>query len=79
MDLTPAEFVLFIVLGSFGLVVFFAVISRSRHARAQGRANTETVVCRICLHAFEDLRDDRVVACPACGARNEKTRRKHTV
>lgn len=76
MDLTPVELVLFVLLASFGLVGIFAAISRLRHARDEARACAEVVVCRLCLHAFEDLRDEKIVNCPVCGALNEKQRRR---
>ncbi|MEO5913132.1 MAG: hypothetical protein ABIS50_02790 [Luteolibacter sp.] len=74
MDLTLADFVLFVVLGSFALVPFFAVISRTLHNRVEKRSLANRVICRLCLHAFEDTSHVRTVDCPVCGATNEKGR-----
>lgn len=74
MDLTLADFVLYALLGSCAFVVFCAVVSRTLHVLAEGKSVAKRVVCRLCLHAFEDEGRERVVRCPACGAANEKGR-----
>ncbi|MES2658224.1 MAG: hypothetical protein V4689_06375 [Verrucomicrobiota bacterium] len=74
MDLKLADFVLIAVLGSFALVPVFAVISRTLHNRVEKRALANRVVCRLCLHAFEDSSHVRTIDCPVCGATNEKGR-----
>ncbi len=74
MELTLADFVFYVVLGCLALVPIFAVISRTRHLRAENRALARRVICRLCLHAFEDSSHLRTVACPVCGAMNEKGR-----
>jgi Zn finger protein HypA/HybF involved in hydrogenase expression len=74
MDLTLADFVWFVLLGSSGLVVLLAVVSRSLHARSEARSQENRVICRLCLHAFEDHSHERIVNCPQCGAANEKGR-----
>ncbi len=74
MDLTLADFVLFVVLGSFALVPIFAVVSRTLHSRVEKRALANRVICRLCLHAFEDTSHVRTVHCPVCSAINEKGR-----
>lgn len=74
MELTLADFVLYVVLGSFALVPVFAVISRTLHSRTEKRSLANRVICRLCLHAFEDTSHVRTVACPVCGAANEKGR-----
>ncbi len=74
MELTLADFVLYGVLGSFALVPIFAIISRTLHARTENRALAHRVICRLCLHAFEDRSHLATVDCPVCGARNEKGR-----
>lgn len=74
MDLTLADFVLFMLFGSCALVVVATLVSRTLHARAESRALAHRVVCRLCLHAFEDTGHGRIVNCPQCGAANEKGR-----
>ncbi len=74
MELTLANFVLYVLLGSFALVPVFAVFSRSLHARVEKRALANRVICRLCLHAFEDTSHVNNVDCPICGATNEKGR-----
>jgi predicted RNA-binding Zn-ribbon protein involved in translation (DUF1610 family) len=75
MELTLADFVLYAVLGSFALVPIFSVISRTLHARTEKRALKNRVICRLCLHAFEDRSHTSSVHCPACGAVNERKER----
>jgi protein-arginine kinase activator protein McsA len=75
MELTPANFVLYVVLGCFALVPIFSVISRTLHARSESRALKNRVICRLCLHAFEDRSHIGTVNCPTCGATNEKKER----
>ena len=74
MDLTLANFVLFVLLASFALVPFLAVVSRILHARAETRSLANRVICRLCLHAFEDASHLKTVDCPICGTTNEKGR-----
>ena len=74
MELTLADFVLYVVLGCFALVPIFAVISRTLHNRTEKRSLANRVICRLCLHAFEDTSHVRTVNCPVCHAANEKGR-----
>jgi hypothetical protein len=75
MELTLAEFVLGILLGSSALVVILAGVSRTLHARAEKRSLANRVICRLCLHAFEEASHVNTVPCPICGAANEKGHR----
>jgi hypothetical protein len=74
MELTLADFVLYVLVGTFVMVPVLAVISRFLHARVEKRALANRVVCRLCLHAFEDTSHVKTVDCPICGATNEKGR-----
>ena len=74
MELTLADFVLFVLFGSCAMAGFFAVVSRALHARSESRALAHRVICRLCLHAFEDHKQVKTVKCPHCGAANEKGR-----
>ena len=74
MDLTLADFVLFVLMGSCSMVVLFTLVSRTLHARVESRSLAHRVVCRLCLHAFEHTGHMGVVACPHCGVANEKGR-----
>jgi hypothetical protein len=74
MDLTLSDFVWIAVLGSGLLVVFCTVVSRTLHARSEGKSLANRVICRLCLHAFEDTSHVKIVHCPHCGAANEKGR-----
>ena len=74
MDLTLADFVLFVLLASSAMVVLFTIVSRILHARAESRSLAHRVICRLCLHAFEHTGHTGVVVCPHCGAANEKGR-----
>ncbi|MEI6176940.1 MAG: hypothetical protein WCS43_08615 [Verrucomicrobiota bacterium] len=74
MNLSLSDFVLFIVFGSCALVLLFAVVSRTLHARAESHSLANRVICRLCLHVFEDHGHDKIVQCPHCHAANEKGR-----
>ena len=74
MDLTLADFVLSVVFGAGALVVFFTIVSRTLHARSEARSLARRVICRLCLHAFEDESHQQVVICPHCGAATERGR-----
>ncbi|NQX00464.1 hypothetical protein HQ447_07370 [bacterium] len=74
MELTLTDFVLCVLLGSFALVPFFAVVSRTLHGRVEKHARANRVICRLCLHAFEDSSHVNTVDCPNCHASNEKGR-----
>ena len=74
MELTLADFVFYVLAGSFGLVVLFTLVSRTLKARAESRSLTNRVICRLCLHAFEDTSHIETVDCPSCGTMNEKGR-----
>lgn len=77
MDLTLADFVLFLLLGTSALVVFFSVVSRTLHNRAEARSLARRVICRLCLHAFETGERSKIVVCPHCGVANERGRSRH--
>lgn len=74
MELTLADFVFYVIAGSFALVPILAVISRTLHNRVEKRSLANRVVCRLCLNAFEDSSHVSTVHCPVCGAVNEKGR-----
>jgi hypothetical protein len=74
MEPTLAEFILAVVAGSGLLVFLLTVLSRVRHARSERRALAHRVICRLCLHAFEDHGHGQTVECPQCGAANERGR-----
>ena len=73
MELTITEFVWWVLIASGALVLGCALFSRYLHARTERRALTRRVVCRLCLHAFEDSSPDRIIACPACHTPNERS------
>ena len=66
MDLSLNEFVTGIVAGAFLLVASFTAISRIVRARGERQSLDRRIVCRLCLHAFEDNGHGRIVECPAC-------------
>ncbi len=74
MEISLADFVLYVLFGSFALVPIFAIVSRTLHKRVERRALAQRVICRLCLHAFEDSSHVHLVHCPICGAANEKGR-----
>ncbi|MCU0750343.1 MAG: hypothetical protein MUF13_12430 [Akkermansiaceae bacterium] len=74
MELSIAEFVLLVLGGSCALVVLCTVVSRTLHARSESKSLAHRVICRLCLHAFEDSTHVKIVHCPQCQAANEKGR-----
>ncbi len=74
MELTPADFVFYVLVGTFTVVPILALGSRLLHHRVEKRALANRVICRLCLHGFEDTSHVKTVICPACGALNEKGR-----
>ncbi len=74
MDLTLADFVLFVLLGTSSLIVIFAIGSRTLHNRVEGNSLARRVICRLCLYAFETRDSAKTVDCPHCGAANERGR-----
>jgi hypothetical protein len=74
MELTLADAVLWVLMASFALGLLGALTSRYFHARTERRALARRVICRLCLHAFEDSSRESIVACPACHALTEKGR-----
>ena len=74
MDLTLADFVVFVLAGSTLMVVIFAMGSRILNKRAEKSALAQRVICRLCLHAFEIRQSGRIVHCPHCDALNERGR-----
>ena len=74
MELTLADFVFYVVLGSGLVVLILSFFSRTMHARSEARALKNRVICRLCLHAFVESTNEKVVACPRCGAATEKGR-----
>jgi hypothetical protein len=74
MELTLTEFVLLVISGSCLAVLCFTVVSRTLHARSEARSLKRRFICRLCLHAYEDFGQGKVVPCPRCGAANERGR-----
>jgi uncharacterized CHY-type Zn-finger protein len=74
MDLSIAEFVLLVLGSSCMLVVLCTIVSRTLHARSESKSLAHRVICRLCLHAFEDSTHGKIVHCPQCNAANEKGR-----
>jgi hypothetical protein len=73
MELTIAEFAMWVLVGSAAAVLGCALISRYLHRRTEQAGLARRVICRLCLHTFEDVSRDRVVQCPACGALTQKS------
>ena len=72
MELTITDFVVWALLGSAALVLGCALLSRSLHARTERRGLARRVICRLCLHTFEDSSRDTIVTCPVCHAKTAK-------
>ena len=75
MELTLTEFVYLALGASLALVLFAALLSRFLHSRNERQALARRIICRLCLHAFEDSSLSSVVTCPACRASTERRHR----
>ena len=58
------------------LVLLATLLSRLFHARTERQALARRVICRLCLHAFEDSSHGSTAECPVCRAITEKGRRR---
>ena len=76
MDFSLSEFVLWALVVPMILVGFFTLISRLSHRAGERRAVKGRIVCRLCLHAFEDHGSASLPECPGCGAQNERGRNR---
>lgn len=72
MELSLNELVIGLVAGSMLLVLLFAFISRGHRLGGLSRATARMVVCRLCLHTYEQQDRSAVSECPMCGARNQR-------
>ena len=72
MEISLSHFVFVVVFGCCVFVSVLAVVSRYLHYRSEKRALRRRVICRLCLHAFEDTGASPLVECPSCHARNER-------
>lgn len=74
MDYSLSGFVFGVLAGSMLLVTFFTLLSRVSRNGVERRSVRSRVICRLCLHAFEDHGSSRMPECPHCGALNERGR-----
>jgi len=74
IELTLTELVLSVLGISMGLVVLITWVSRSNARHQEHVALRSRVICRLCLHVFEDHGTSRQIECPACGSKNERGR-----
>lgn len=75
MEITLSHFVLAVVFGCCACVLVLAAVSRFLHYRSEKRALRRRIICRLCLHAYEDLSDAMLVDCPSCHTLNERKQR----
>lgn len=76
IELTLTELVVSVLGISMGLIVFFTWVSRWTTRRRERVALRQRVICRLCLHVFEDHGSAKLVDCPACGSKNERGRNR---
>ena len=72
MELTLNDLVVAVVFGSMFIVLLFSFISRTHRLQAKASASAKTVVCRLCLYAYQQKDKAKLSECPECGARNER-------
>lgn len=76
MELNLTELVLSLLVGSMVMVLIFTSISKLTRMSMEARSAARRVICRLCLHAFENPEKKSPVNCPRCGAANEKGRNR---
>lgn len=74
MDLMLPQFVLWALLVPMGLIGFLTIASRLSQRAGERRAVRGRIICRLCLHAFEDHGTATLPSCPCCGAMNQRGR-----
>lgn len=72
MEVTLADFVVLVIFSACFLVLVLTAVSRFLHARSEARALSERVICRLCLHAYEDRSHMKITTCPHCATANER-------
>jgi rRNA maturation endonuclease Nob1 len=76
MEVSLTEFVMWTVAMALGLTGLSIFTSRLSRRGAERRSLRYRVICRLCLHAWEDHGLARTVECPECGGMNERDRRR---
>lgn len=72
MDLLLNEFVVAVLWVGLLAVAIHAGIGWLSRRRVESRARRRRLICRLCMQAYEDAGNERVIACPRCGAPNER-------
>ncbi|HEX5789798.1 MAG TPA: hypothetical protein VFY13_01540 [Luteolibacter sp.] len=72
MELNLTELVVLMVGVSMGAVLIFSMISRTHRLAARASALSKLVICRLCLHAYENPERHKLIECPRCGALNQR-------
>lgn len=75
MELSLASFVFWIVALAGVMVAAFSLASRWLAWKAEKAGRAHRVMCRLCMHTFENEAQGKIVICPCCGAANEKRHR----
>jgi len=74
IEVTLSEFVVWALMISCALTGLFIFTSRLSRRGNAFRGLRHRIVCRLCLHAYEDHGSARTPECPQCGALNERGR-----
>lgn len=74
MEVSLSEFVVWVLAVSLGLTGLFILTSRLSRRGAECRSLRHRIICRLCLHVWEDHSSARTPECPQCGGLNERTR-----
>lgn len=75
MELALTDLIVAVVFSSMAVVLIFSILASILRQRSQARAISRTLVCRLCLHAYQSeqgAQGGRISECPQCGARNER-------
>ena len=72
METTLADFVFAVVLGSGLFVILVSLVSAFLHRQSERQSLRRRVICRLCLHVYQDSGESGLSECPSCHAVNER-------
>lgn len=72
IEISLNDFVLTLLTGAGLLVIVALLVSGWLKRKSERQSLKRRVICRLCLHAYEDRQEEDISICPVCHARNER-------
>lgn len=72
MEFSLSEFVLTVISGCCAVIGLLSFLSWWLSRQNENHALQQRVICRLCLHAYEQTRDGELSQCPNCLTHNER-------